>query len=305
MYTRPDFLVWVLYTYKIKGGEMDTNTDLYKMYYTKSVALHTCEKYYYWVYKRHLVPREKPKSLERGAFVHDTIEKAIKLQKKEKLTSQDAIASAFALTYDSTDVSETAKEEATSFIQPLWDVLSTLVVKDSERVVSIPIRNNPPTVWTGKIDLLLEDEDGGLWLGEIKTTKSSMNSIRKLYTRHVQPWTYIYLIQSLYFVKGIKIIVATPTEAQIETVPLSSFFEQIAIQYVKDSVHKGIELEQKIQQKQPLIKNRNMCLTHKGECAYWSICAPGLGEDSQYYNDIVKQLFNIRNPDEHLNPKED
>jgi len=269
---------------------------------SKVSSAFTCPKRYYWEYHKNLTPKEKALPLWKGAVVHDIISFSINLLKKNHPPD---VALAFAMIEAEKEIETMPldhKHLTKGFILNLWENLKSRKILESERIITFPVPGFKDTFWKSKLDLL-EEDDSGLWIGEIKTTSSyTPGTLLKAYHKSIQPWIYLYSATKINLQpRGVRMFIVTrpskdrPVPVYIEDIPLTPQNFVAARIFIIES----ITFIQEIEAKGIFYKNRAACINNFGECPFIILCDPKV-TGGVYLKDLITHLFLTQDPENHL-----
>lgn len=278
---------------------------------SKAISAFSCPKRYYWEYHFNLAPKVKSLPMWKGAIAHDTISRAIKLKKDRD--SKEAIALAFAKARIGMEGMPLEHQTLTQgFILNLWEVLQDRNILETEKILTYPLHNIKntewplePIYWKAKLDLIEQDPTEGIWVGEIKTTSGySPSTLLKVYHKSIQPWLYLFCASMLGFkARGVRMFIVTkpskehPFPVYVEDIPTTPQNFKSAETFIYEVVDYITLLETR----KTFYRNRTACAGPFGdECPFILLCDPKVKEDSAYFNDLIKNLYLVRDPEEHL-----
>jgi len=278
------------------------------LWFSKAKAAFGCEQAYHWRYHLWIEPQEKPASVSRGAYVHKVLEHAA----KSKIAGTDARESlGTALVAFEKEMNTLPEEDiamASEMIHNTWELLKEENIIAAEKVVAVDV---PKTGWTWetKVDSIIKVDSPlkGYYLGELKTTRTYSATLQKLYHRGIQPWCSLWTLRQAGFtpLHGIYMFIATKPTVRVEkpscikeVVPIIEDRMKIAEEFIYDAIAKVLYLDDLTPQQ--FYKDRTQCVTYLGECPYTTLCAPNVQEGTEYFNNVVDNLFQIVDPHEHL-----
>ena len=282
------------------------------LFLSKALTAWTCPKKYDFLYNLWRVPKEESPALRRGRLVHKAIAEALKGFNKTK-DSQQARLLGLGSLYS--EISTLPDEEFTPILEHTRAVEDKVLGRHIVAIEKVISFFTPNWIWKGRVDHIEEDDDGGLWLGEVKTTSSYSSTLQRLYHKGVQPWTYVWLLTKMFPntpIKGIRMYISSkkvkprfsldrnPSQdpnlgynCVVEEIPSYPQALQAAEKFIFDSVKFVMNLDLNLQ-------NRSMCQTFFGECPYVLLCAPKVEPKSSYFEELLEQFFIKRDPEDHL-----
>jgi len=282
------------------------NKNRTTLWYSKAKAAFGCEQAYHWRYHLWIEPQEKPVAVSRGAYVHRVLELAAK-HKIEGTDTQTSLGTALAsLKKEGDALPEEDVIMASEMIYNTWELLKEENVIAAEKVISVEIPKSGWT-WETKVDSIIKVESPlkGYYLGELKTTRTYSATLQKLYHRGIQPWCSLWTLRRAGFIPlhGIYMFIATKPTVRVEkpscikeVVPIIEDRMKIAEEFIYDAIAKVSHLDNLKQ----FCRDRTQCITYLGECPYTTLCMPGVQEGTEYFNNVVDNLFQIVDPHEHL-----
>lgn len=262
------------------------------LFYTKASDAWKCPMYYHWRYKQWLVPREKSVPLTRGSYVHALMHTANTIRKEAPEMAEVAIGQALLMEKDNFILSEDVRDEADQMALEVWAKLQDFKVVQTEQVISY---QGEGYLWKAKLDAILEDDLGGLWQGEYKTTKNYSSSLRRLYHQGIQPFIYLNCARHAGFkLKGTKMFIVSGKGCEVEDVlGLEEQYDAAQI-FMDDSAAYIKYLDGELAG----FKSRTNCITLMGECIYRPLCVPRA--KPSYYDDVTSLMYSKEDPLHHL-----
>lgn len=267
------------------------------LYMSKINDLFDCPRKYFYIHHEHLLPKEEPIYLTFGSLIHKAIYDM----------GEDSDLIKGASTIANSGIDEENKNLAVFLLRIFREkYLAEKPVKLIEQEIPklVPLENGGFFKhWVVKPDRITEFEDG-LWLCEYKTTSGYGASTAAYYHNSLQTLTYFHNTKKFYEnAKGTKLFIMTKkgkTKADtdrviVEPIMLSSedmFRAQSFMSY-------AIAFAEHIESTHAFYKFQTRCHPFTGgECPYFPLCFTR-GKES-YLKEVKEMLFEVRDPDEHL-----
>lgn len=163
---------------------------MYEVSFSELKAWRTCRQMYHYKYRENLEPRLKPPSLKRGAWMHSLLEAYYKGEDWRK-THRDLVKQFNELLEEEKEYYGDLPGEC-EYLMSLYEETYTyhdkpiLVEHEFEK---FPISPSSKVLLKGRIDLVIEDPQRGIWLVEHKTASRIPNEDERL----VNPQVALYI----------------------------------------------------------------------------------------------------------------
>ncbi len=259
------------------------------MYNSKATVLQECQRKYWFMHKKKLLPRHEPEYFSFGRVFHSMMEKYIK---------EGLVPATLFLHQQKEDYKDTLALMF-NIIQP---ELERYTILSAEKVIGIDFEG---WKWCIKNDLLVSDTLG-IWCADYKTTAGYGASVAAYYHHSPQTLTYQYcqrkhnpdLVGTIFFI----LTKTKEPKLFVERVILTEQQLRIAELAMKDT----IALAEHVESLGIYPRQHTRCYNHRGiKCEYLPICyyiEPDQDETSYtpYVLEVLNDLFIYEDPDDHL-----
>lgn len=277
----------------VLGSRFDLKTSK-RLYLSKVYAMDECPRRYFWIHYYHIQTKKKNDKMVWGADFHshsDTLlnkgfgEAAVEIQNRgyDEKKLED-------LGYCVSLLNDKLKEEG------LEEVLAV------EEATPIKLDGPYFEEWMTKSDAVAVFK-GRLWNVEYKTTSGYGSATAAFYHNSMQTLTYFKNMKEKHpEVVGTKLFVIVRTKVpriEVENIVVTKEQLRRADIFIDDAHRyaEALEFTREFRQKQ------TKCIEVKsGECPYYPIC---FSQDDKYIKQWIEELYDVRDPDEHLNIQEE
>jgi hypothetical protein len=266
---------------------------------SKVADLFDCPRKYFYIHHQHLLPKEEPIYLRFGSLIHSAIEAMG--EENDLLAGVNKVALS--------EFDDENKNLATFLLRVFhgkYAALNPVKMLEQEKPKLFKISDDEDTYfthWVVKPDRIIMLESG-LWLCEYKTTSGYGPSTAAYYHNSLQTLTYFYVTGTFYpDALGTLLFIMTKkgkTKAEEERVMVERIqLSQEDIWRAKSFMEYAIMFANHIEEKQAFYKFQTKCHPFTGgECPYFPLCFTRGKEE--YLEEVKTMLFNVRDPDEHL-----